>query len=574
MKRVREQGEFDAGRFRSRARLAIGCLALVACALLARALQLQVVDQEFLAQEGDKRYLRDAKMPAHRGAIVDRFGEPLAVSSPVDTVWVNPQVLAQTPDEITRLARALKRDPHWLAQRVTSNLDRQFLYVARHMEPADAARVKALGIAGVELMREYRRYYPNGEVTGHVLGFTNMDEAGQEGLELAYDQSLAGVDGLKRVIKDARGRTVQNVESVRAPRPGEDLETSIDLRIQYLAYRELKSAVRRFRALAGSVIVIDVQTGEVLAMVNQPSFNPNDRAQYDVARYRNRAVTDIVEPGSSIKPFIVAAGLRSGRYRTDSIIDTSPGSMRVGIKTITDKHNLGAVGLTTILARSSNVGMAKIALSLEPELIHSTLTALGFGQVTASGFPGESAGLLSGAAHWRPIGIATLSYGYGMSVTPLQLAQAYATIGSFGLRRPVTFRRVDGPVPGERALEQNVSRDLIGLLEHVVSPDGTGIKANVPGYRVAGKTGTAWKAVGGSYSQHRYTAVFAGLVPATRPRLAAIVLIDEPSGSLYYGGDVAAPVFAAVMSGALRLMGVAPDDLSRVAPATVVQARP
>ena len=574
MRRAREQSELDAGRFRSRARLAVVCLALTACALLARALQLQVVDQEFLAQEGDKRYLRDAKMPAHRGAIVDRFGEPLAVSSPVDTVWVNPQVLAQSPDEITRLARALKRDPRWLAQRVTSNLDRQFLYVARHMEPADAGRVKALGIPGVELLREYRRYYPNGEVTGHVLGFTNMDEAGQEGLELAYDQSLAGVDGLKRVIKDARGRTVQNVESVRAPRPGEDLETSIDLRIQYLAYRELKAAVRRYRALAGSVIVIDVQTGEVLAMVNQPSFNPNDRAQYDVARYRNRAVTDIVEPGSSIKPFIIAAGLRSGRYRNDTIVDTSPGSIRVGIKTITDKHNLGAVGLTTILARSSNVGMAKIALSLEPELIHSTLVALGFGQVTASGFPGESAGLLSAASHWRPIGIATLSYGYGMSVTPLQLAQAYATIGSFGLRRPVTFRRVDGPVPGERALEQNVSRDLMSLLERVVSPDGTGIKANVPGYRVAGKTGTAWKAVGGTYSQDRYTAVFAGLVPATRPRLAAVVLIDEPSGSLYYGGDVAAPVFAAVMSGALRLIGVAPDDLSRVAPATVVQAGP
>jgi cell division protein FtsI (penicillin-binding protein 3) len=434
--------------------------------------------------------------------------------------------------------------------------------------------VKALGIPGVELMREYKRYYPNGEVTGHVLGFTNLDEAGQEGLELAYNQSLAGVDGLKRVIKDARGRTVENVESVRAPRPGEDLETSIDLRIQYLAYRELKSAIRDNRALAGSVIVLDVQTGEVLAMVNQPSFNPNDRSQYEVSRYRNRAVTDIIEPGSSIKPFILAAALDSGRYRPNTVVDTSPGSVRVGIKTITDKHNLGAVDLSTILARSSNVGMAKIALSLEPEQIHTTLTRLGFGQVTASGFPGESAGLLSGASHWRPIGIATLAYGYGLSVTPLQLAQAYATIGSFGMRRPITFRHVEGPVPGERALEEPVARDLIGLLEHVVSKEGTGIKATVPGYQVAGKTGTAWKASGGGYSQNRYTAVFAGVVPASRPRLAAIVLIDEPSGNLYYGGDVAAPVFASVMSGALRLMGVAPDDLSGVESATVVQATP
>jgi cell division protein FtsI (penicillin-binding protein 3) len=574
MKRRQALGEFDPGRFRGRSRLVVAGLVFIACALTARAVHLQVLDQEFLAQEGDKRYLREAKVPAHRGAVVDRFGEPLAVSSPVDTVWVNPQVLAQSPDEITRLAKALDRDSRWLAQRVTSNLDRQFLYVARHMDPPDAAKVKALGIPGVELMREYKRYYPNGEVTGHVLGFTNLDEAGQEGLELAYDQSLAGIDGLKRVIKDAKGRTVENVESIRAPRPGEDLETSVDLRIQYLAYRELKAAVRRNRALAGSVIVLDVQTGEVLAMVNQPSFNPNDRAQYEVSRYRNRAVTDIIEPGSSIKPFILAAALGSGRYHPETVVDTSPGSVRVGVKTITDKHNLGAVDVNTILARSSNVGMAKIALSLEPEQIHTTLTKLGFGQVTASGFPGESAGLLSNASHWRPIGIATLAYGYGMSVTPLQLAQAYATIGSFGVRRPITFRRVDGPVPGERVIAEPVSRDLLGLLERVVSPSGTGIKATVPGYTVAGKTGTAWKAAAGGYSQHRYTSVFAGLVPASRPRLAAVVLIDEPSGALYYGGDVAAPVFASVMSGALRLMGVAPDDLSRVEPATVVQASP
>jgi cell division protein FtsI (penicillin-binding protein 3) len=572
MKRRKERSEFDPGRFRLRSRLVVAGLTLMAATLGARAVHLQVLDQEFLAQEGDKRYLREATVPAHRGAIVDRFGEPLAVSSPVDTVWVNPQVLAQSPEEITRLAKELKRDPKWLAQRITSNLDRQFLYVARHMDPADAGRVRALSIAGVELMREYKRYYPNGEVTGHVLGFTNLDEAGQEGLELAYNRSLAGEDGLKRVIKDAKGRIVENVESIRAPRPGEDLETSIDLRIQYLAYRELKSAVRRYRALAGSVIVLDVQTGEVLAMVNQPSFNPNDRSQYDVARYRNRAVTDIIEPGSSIKPFVLAAALDSGKYRRDSFVDTA--SFQVGIKTIDDKHELGTADLATILARSSNTGMARIALSLDRDQIHRTLTALGFGQVSASGFPGESAGLLSAAGHWRPIAVATIAYGYGLSVTPLQLAQAYATVGAYGLHRPVTFERVDGPPAGERALVEKVSRDLIGLLEGVVAPDGTGIKARVPGYRVAGKTGTAWKAAGGGYSEHRYTAVFAGLVPASRPRLAALVLIDEPTGTEYYGGDVAAPVFAAVMSGALRLMGVAPDDLSGVAPATVVQAAP
>ena len=572
MRRREAVAEFDARQFRLRARLLVGVLVLLALGLLVRALQLQVFDRQFLAEQGDMRYARVARMPAHRGSILDRFGEPLAVSSPVDTVWVNPPELAQATDEIPRLARALKRDPQWLAQRVTSNLDREFLYVARHMDPAEAARIRALGIPGVYLLREYKRYYPNGEVTGHLLGFTNLDEAGQEGLELAYDQSLAGADGSKRVIQDGHGRIIQNVESIRAPRPGEDLQTSLDLRIQYLAYRELKSAIREYHARAGSVIVIDVRTGEVLAMVNQPSFNPNDRSQYEVGRYRNRAATDIFEPGSSIKPFVLAAALSSGRYRTDSMIDTTP--FKVGIKTIQDKHDLGTIDLAQVLARSSNVGMAKIALSLEPEQLSNILRALGFGEVTASGFPGESAGLLSGAEHWRPIGIATMAYGYGLSVTPLQLAQAYTTIGALGLQRPITFRRVREAVYAPRVLPEKVSRDLLGLLEHTVQQGGTGTKAAVPGYRVAGKTGTAWKATTGGYSTDRYLAVFAGVVPATQPRLAAVVMIDEPGGALYYGGDVAAPVFSAVMSGALRLMSVAPDDLARVAPVTMAGAAP
>ncbi|MBX3704268.1 MAG: penicillin-binding protein 2 [Steroidobacteraceae bacterium] len=572
MRRRDGEIEFDAQQFRLRARLVAGALALAAVALFGRSVQLQVLDRQFLAEQGDMRHARVARMPAHRGVVLDRFGEPLAASSPVDTVWVNPQEFAQAGDGIAQLARVLKRDRQWLAQRVTSNLDRQFLYVARHMDPAEAAKVKALGIPGVYLMREYRRYYPNGEVTGHLLGFTNLDEKGQEGLELAYDQSLAGVDGRKRVIQDGRGRIVQNVESIAAPRPGEALQTSIDLRIQYLAYRELKAAIRRHHARAGSVIVLDVTTGEVLAIVNQPSFNPNDRAQYEVARYRNRAVTDIFEPGSSIKPFVVAAALASGRYRPDSMVDTA--AIRVGIKTIQDKRDYGVVDLGQVLARSSNAGMAKIALSLEPAQLHGTLTALGFGEVTASGFPGESAGLLSGAAHWRPIGIATMAYGYGLSVTPLQLAQAYATIGAGGVHRPVTFRRVQGPVEGQRVLPERIARDLVGLLEEAVKPAGTGVKAAVPGYRVAGKTGTAWKATAGGYSTDKYLSVFAGVVPASRPRLAVVVMVDEPGGALYYGGDVAAPVFSAVVGGALRLMSVAPDDLERIAPVTLAGAAP
>ena len=441
---------------------------------------------------------------------------------------------------------------------------------ARHLDPDNAGEIKKLEIPGVRLLREYKRYFPNGEVTGHLLGFTNLDEDGQEGLELAYNRSLAGIDGEKRVIQDGHGLVVQNVEINRTPVPGEDLHTSLDLRIQYLAYRELKSAIRKHNARAGTVIVIDVSTGEVLAMVNQPSFNPNDRSQYEVARYRNRAATDIFEPGSSIKPFVVAAALASGRYRSDSTIDATP--FKVANKLIHDKHDHAIISLGEVLAVSSNVAMAKIALSLEPEQMHATFRGFGFGDVTASGFPGESAGLLSSAENWRPIGIATMAYGYGLSVTPLQLAQAYATIGALGVHRPISFRRVEEAVPGERVLPQKVARDLIGLLEGAVRPAGTGVKAAVPGYRVAGKTGTAWKATAGGYSTDRYLSVFAGVVPATQPRLAVVVMIDEPRGVLYYGGDVAAPVFASVTSGALRLMSVAPDDLARVSPVNYAEA--
>ncbi len=564
MKRRDGEIEFDAREFRGRARFLVAALSVTALVLVGRAIQLQVLDRDFIEQQADKRHARTAPIVAHRGAIQDRFGEPLAASSPVDTIWVNPPEFAEAGEGIPKLARALGINRQWLEQRVTSNLDREFLYVERHVEPAKKESVRKLALPGVYFQREYKRFYPNAEVTGHLLGFTSLDEEGQEGLELAFDRTLKGVDGTKRVLQDGRGRVIQNVEVVRAPAQGQDLVTSIDLRIQYLAYRELKAAIRQRHARAGTVIVLDVATGEVLAMVNQPAFNPNDRGQYEVARYRNRAVTDIFEPGSSIKPFVVAAALDSGRYRANSTIDATP--FRVGTLTVRDKHDLGAIDVGQVLARSSNVGMARIALSLDRNHIHSTLRALGFGEVTASGFPGESAGLLTGAGTWRPVNVATISYGYGLSVTPLQLAQGYATIGAFGIHRPVTFRRVEAPVAGERVLPANVARDLIGLLEEAVTPAGTGAKAAVAGYRVAGKTGTAWKAVSGGYSTDRYLSVFAGVVPATAPRLAVVVMVDEPQGVLYYGGDVAAPVFSSVTSGALRLMSVAPDDLARVTP--------
>ncbi|MEP7314584.1 MAG: penicillin-binding transpeptidase domain-containing protein [Pseudomonadota bacterium] len=546
--------------FRLRLLFAFGVLGLAAVGLAGRAVDLQLVDHGFLAGQGDARFSRVTATAAHRGTILDRNGEPLAVSTPVDSVWANPKELNTAIDQWPTLAKALKANRQSFTRRITSSLDRDFLYLARHMAPADALAVRKLGVPGVNLVREYRRYYPSGEVVGHVLGFTNVDDEGQEGTELAYDHWLAGEDGSKRVIQDRLGRKVQDVESIRTARPGRDLTLSIDLRLQYLAYRELKAAMREQHARAGSVVVLDVRSGEVLAMVNQPAFNPNDREQLTAATYRNRAATDILEPGSSIKPFIMAAALQSGRYDGNSVVDTGAGFIRVGAKTIEDEHPLGAIGLSTILAKSSNVGMTKIALSLEPQEIWSTLTHLGFGQVTSSGFPGESAGLLSHYANWRPPAVASMSYGYGMAVTPLQLAHAYATIGALGIARPVTMLRVDEPIAGERVLSERNSRTLIKLLEAVVSPDGTGKLASIPGYRVAGKTGTAWKANGGSYSTDRYFAVFGGVAPASNPRLAAVVVIDDPGGTRHHGGDVAAPVFASVVGGALRFLAVAPDD--------------
>ena len=544
-----------------------------AIALLARAVYLQVIHQDFLARQGDARYLRDVKLSANRGMVLDRNDEPLAVSTPVDTVWADPRKLAQQPQDFARLAKALDRDPQWLARRVTSSLEREFVYLVRHMRPQDAARVKALGIPGVDTLREYRRYYPAGEVTGHLLGFTNVDDVGQEGVELAFDQWLGGEAGSMRVMRDREGRTIEIIERTKAPQPGQDLRTSIDLRVQYLAYRALKQAVLENDARGGSGVVLDVATGEVLAMVNQPAFNPNDREQYLPSRYRNRATNDFFEPGSSIKPFVVAAGMKTGRFHADTLIDTGPGTYRVGIKTVRDKHNLGTIDVTTVLAKSSNVGVVKIALSLKPQEMWATLHDLGFGSVTGSGFPGESAGILTGFEHWRSIGQATMSYGYGLSVTPLQLAQAYAVLGTGGIRRPVSLRRVDTPPAGERVLEPAVVKELVRMMESVVSDTGTARRAAVMGYRVSGKTGTAWKAANGGYNASKYMAVFGGVVPASSPRLAAVVVIDEPSAGRFYGGDVAAPVFAEVMSGALRLLAIPPDDLQRVPATTLVQAQ-
>ena len=549
--------------FTLRSRFAAACLLVAGLVLVGRAVHLQVFNNEFLTHQADARHLRIAKLSAHRGVITDRNGEPLAVSTPVDSIWVNPRQIVQSAERIPELAAMLRTDADELARRMTSNVGKEFLYLRRHMRPNDAAVIVGLDIPGIDIEREYRRYYPAGEVAGHLIGFTNIDDMGQEGLELAFNHWLAGEAGKKRVIKDRLGQIVEDVERIKQPSPGRQLAASIDLRIQYLAYRELKAAVQRTGAAAGSVVVLDVETGEVLGMVNQPAYNPNDRSQFSAKNYRNRAITDIFEPGSSLKPLVVAAALESGDYTSASVIDTSPGYVQVGAKIIEDHSNLGRISLTTLLARSSNVGATKLAMSLEPESLYTTLTSFGLGRLSASGYPGESAGLLSHYSNWRPISQATLAYGYGLSVTPLQLAQAYAVVAAGGLHRPVSLLRIEQPPIARRAIRATTAAAVLDMLEVVVSEEGTGARAAVAGYRVAGKTGTVKKYVPGGYSDDRYTAVFAGIAPVSHPRLAIVVVVDDPQSGAYYGGEIAAPVFSRIAEGSLRILAVPPDNFKR-----------
>jgi len=572
MSRGAKTKQQTARNFTGRLSLVIGFFGIAASALLARAVHLQVFNTDFLNQQADTRHLRNEKITAHRGSITDRNGEPLAISTPVDSVWANPQELAAAVDRVPELARVLEIDGDQLMRRITRSMDREFLYLKRHLSPQQADRVLAMKLPGVNALREYRRYYPAGEVAGHLVGFTNIDDDGQEGLELAFNHWLSGESGAKRVLKDRLGRAVENVASIKPPRHGRDLRSSIDLRLQYVAYRTLKGAIRQHKAESGSVVILDIDTGEVLAMVNQPSYNPNDRSQYSAERYRNRAITDIFEPGSSIKPLITAAALESGRYRASSMIDTSPGYIVVGPKRIADNNDLGRASMTTILSRSSNVGFTKIAMSLESDQLWQTMTRFGLGSLTSSGFPGESAGLLTHYDDWRQITQATLGYGYSVSVTPLQLTQAYAALGGNGYIRPVSLVALDQPNDGQRIITDDTAQSVRTMMEVVVQPGGTGSEAGVTGYRVAGKTGTSWKAAPGGYSEDKYFSIFAGFAPASDPKLAAVVIIDEPTGDLYYGGDVAAPVFGDVMAESLRLMAIPPDALPTASGDGVIQA--
>jgi len=527
--------------------------------LVFRSFQLQYLERDFLNQQADARHIRTEKMASNRGSIFDRRGTPLAVSTPIDSVIINPkQFLSSTGNKgkIILIANILELETKEASQRIKDKSSKSFMYLKRHISPNQSTKIKQLGkITGLWLEKEYKRFYPAGEVTGHLVGFTNIDDQGQEGMEYMLEEFLLGEDGSKLVLRDADNNIFSDIKLLKTAVDGEDYYSSIDLRIQYLAHRALKAGVREFKAKAASSIVLDISTGEVLAMVNQPSADPNNRSLRKAELLKNRAVTDVYEPGSTFKPLTVAAALESGNFKPESIIDTTP--FDLGTKLIGDDRCEGELDLEMILVKSCNAGAARISLATEPKVFFDTLTKLGISQITASGFPGEVRGSLGNYQNWRPIKRATLSYGYGVSVTLLQLAKAYAAIANQGIVNPISIEKIKENPNGERALSKDTTANLLLMLETVVEQSVS--RARVKGYRVGGKTGTA-EIFSDDYSGNAHNAFFVGIAPISNPRIVTVVVVSEPQGQKYYGGQVAAPIFSLIVSGALRIMGIPPDE--------------
>lgn len=547
-----------------RFRLVLVVLAVLVAAIAWRIVDLQVVDRDFLQSHGDARSLRHIPIPAHRGLITDRNGEPLAVSTPVMTLWANPKELLPAAGRIPELAALLGLEPRALVQRIEQNAQREFIYLMRGLTPEQGQAVLEYRIPGVYGVEEFRRFYPAGEVTAHVVGFTDIDDKGREGVELAFDEWLAGVPGKRQVLKDRRGKLIKDIQVTQNAKSGKALALSIDLRLQYLAHRELRNALQEFGAKAGSLVMLDVKSGEVLAMVNQPTYNPNNRRNLNPQAMRNRAMIDVFEPGSTVKPFSIAAALGTGRWKPESTVDTHPGSLRIGRYTIRDVSRGGVLDLTQILMKSSNVGISKIAFDIGAEPIYAVMQQAGLGQDTGLGFPGERVGNLPNHRKWPQAETATLAYGYGLSVTAVQLAHAYAVLANEGKNVPLSMVRQDRLPQPVQVMDAAVAKQVLQMLQAVVEePGGGGARAKVPGYHVGGKSGTARKAAVGSkgYVDKAYRSFFAGVGPMDNPRIATVVMIDEPSNGAYYGGLVSAPVFGKVMAGALRLMNIAPDNL-------------
>ncbi|UUY08772.1 penicillin-binding protein 2 [Pseudomonas sp. J452] len=548
-----------------RFRLVLALLALMVGAIAWRIIDLHVIDHDFLQAHGDARSVRHIPIPAHRGLVTDRNGEPLAVSTPVTTLWANGKELAKAPARWADLAAALGQEPNAFAQRLQQASSREFMYLVRGLTPEQGQAILDLKVPGVYGLEEFRRFYPAGEVTAHVIGFTDVDDRGREGMELAFDEWLAGVPGKRQVLKDRRGRLIKDVQVTQNAKAGKALALSIDLRLQYLAHRELRNALVENGAKAGSLVIIDVKTGEVLAMANQPTYNPNNRRSLDPAAMRNRAMIDVFEPGSTVKPLSMSAALQSGRWKPENIVEVWPGSLQIGRYTIKDvsKTQGRELDLTGILINSSNVGMSKIAFDIGGESIYTMMQQLGLGQDTGLGFPGERVGELPNHRKWPKAETATLSYGYGLSVTAVQLVHAYAVLANNGVSVPLTMTRADRIPDGVQVMSADVAKTMQGMLQQVIEAPRGVFRAQVPGYHVSGKSGTARKASVGTkgYTANAYRSMFAGFAPSSNPRIAMVVVIDEPSKAGYFGGLVSAPVFSRVMAGSLRLMNITPDNL-------------
>jgi cell division protein FtsI (penicillin-binding protein 3) len=556
-----------------RFRVVVGLLMLLVAAICWRIIDLQVIDHTFLKEQGDARSVRHIPIPAHRGLITDRNGEPLAVSTPVTTLWANPKEMQLDKSKWPVLATALGQDPKALTERLDSQASKEFIYLVRGLTPEQGQAVLDLKVPGVYGIEEFRRFYPAGDVTAHMVGFTDLDDHGREGVELAYDDWLAGVPGRRQVIKDRRGRLIKDVQVTKNAKAGKTLALSIDLRLQYLATRELRNAIIENEAKAGSMVIMDVKTGEVLAMVNSPTYNPNNRRTMVPAAMRNRAIIDVFEPGSTMKPISMTAALDSGRWKPTDKVEVYPGTLQIGKYTIRDvtKTEGPILDLTGILINSSNVGMSKVAFDVGGEAIFQAMQRVGLGQYTGLGFPGERVGNLPNYREWRKAETATLSYGYGLSVTALQLVHAYAAIANNGRIVPLTILKSDNPPTSTQAIPEKTAKTLQTMLQAVIEDSRGVYRARVPSYHVAGKSGTARKTSVGTkgYAENSYRSLFAGFGPMSNPRYAVVVVIDEPSKGGYYGGLVSAPVFSKVMSGTLRLMNVTPDNLAPIPPEQV-----
>ena len=541
---------------------------LCVLAIFWKVANLHITERDFLQDQGDRRTIRTVPLVANRGLITDRNGEPLAVSTPVQSIWVDPSKISGDPETIKALAKNLELNEEVLIQNLKLKSNLKFHYIKRRLPPSEAEKILSLSAEGVYSQQEYQRFYPQGEVAAHLVGFSNMDDVGQEGLELTYDNWLKGVPGRRQVMQDRRGNIIEELNTIQTAQPGNSLELSIDFRIQNIAYRELKEEFVARRARAASIVILDVNTGEVLAMANQPSYNPNAKSDIkDFSVIRNRAITDVFEPGSTVKAFTIAAALETGLYQPDTIIETSPGWMMVSGNEVKDLFDYGTLTTTGVITKSSNVGSSKIALDIGAEPIRDLLSRLGFGEVLGTGFPGERTGVLPNPSRWGRHVTATFSFGYGLSATALQLASAYSVLADNGIRKPVSLLKLSDEavidLPRQQVLSPEITVNLRKMLRTVVDADsgGSALEANVPFYSVAGKTGTAHVVGEKGYEENLHNSLFVGMVPASNPRIVIVIVVNEPKGEEHYGGQVAAPVFSRVASGAMRILNIAPDLL-------------